>query len=162
MTSLDPVCGTAVEADPSKPSLSHRGITYHFCSSQCLERFQATPALYTGSKRHEDMSPMPKRRRLRLGPCDTDTVSQAAHGIRQMKGVSNVEVGADNIVVAYDLRLLTLAQIENTLAGLGVALRGGLHGWRRALWRFAESNESENAAQAGTGACCSRPPARLR
>lgn len=79
-----------------------------------------------------------------------------------MKGIEFIAVEADNLTVAYDLRIITLAQIEKVLAEMKIELRNGLHGWRRALWRFGESNESENAAQAGTGACCSRPPARLR
>lgn len=57
---------------------------------------------------------------------------------------------------------LSLALVEREAAAAGLALRGGLHGWRRALWRFAERNEMDNLARAGNGACCNRPPPRLR
>jgi hypothetical protein len=104
---------------------------------------------------------MPKQRRLRLAVWDV-TLIQAEQRVGCMMGVKSVTARNGTLTVAYDLRVVLLAQIERTLAESGIALRGGLHGWRRALWRFTENNESENAAQAGTGACCSRPPARLR
>lgn len=159
---LDPVCGTDVTPGANGHSLVYRGITYQFCSPHCLERFQATPGLYTGARRSQEVQPMPKRRRLRFAACATESLRQAEQSLRTMKGIEFIAVEADNLTVAYDLRIVTLAQIEKALANEGIELRGGLHGWRRALWRFAESNESENAARAGAGACCSRPPARLR
>lgn len=159
---LDPVCGTELVPGAQDVSLIHRGIVYRFCSPHCLERFQATPALYTGARRSEDILPMPKRRRLRCLAGAAENLSHAEQALRALKGIEAVAIGADNLTVAYDLRIVTLSQIEKVLAASGVQLRGGLHGWRRALWRFEESNESENAAQAGGGACCSRPPPRLR
>lgn len=159
---LDPVCGTALTAEATTPSLTYRGIAYRFCSAQCRERFQATPALYTGARRSAEIQPMPKQRRLRLAAGTMETLRQAEQCIARMKGVQSVTTDSDSLRVDYDLRIVALVQIERALAEAGIVLRQGLHGWRRALWRFAESNESENAAQAGTGACCSRPPARLR
>lgn len=162
IATIDPVCGMEVAAEATAVTLTHRGITYRFCCTQCMERFQATPALYTGSQRSTDIQPMPKQRHLRITAQDADTLSKVEQRIRSMMGVQTAAATSSAFTVAYDLRIVTLAQIERALSECGVVLRGGLHGWRRALWRFAESNESENAAQAGTGACCSRPPPRLR
>ncbi|HEX5393524.1 MAG TPA: hypothetical protein VFW68_09595 [Rhodocyclaceae bacterium] len=159
---LDPVCGMKVVPGAASPVLIHRGLIYRFCSVQCLERFQATPALYTGARRTEEIQPMPKRRRLRIADCNGNALRQVEQHIRSMKGIKSIVIERDKLTIAYDLRIVTLSQIEGVLAASGLTLRAGLHGWRRALWRFAESNESENAAHTGTGACCSRPPPRMR
>jgi Cu+-exporting ATPase len=46
MTAIkDPVCGMQV-AEDSPNHLEHAGQDYHFCSQQCLEKFQADPATY--------------------------------------------------------------------------------------------------------------------
>jgi YHS domain-containing protein len=42
---VDPVCGMQTSADPDK-SLSHLGVTYHFCSQHCITKFKAQPELY--------------------------------------------------------------------------------------------------------------------
>jgi P-type Cu+ transporter len=39
----DPVCGMEIEISNSTPSLLHAGKTYHFCSSACKGKFQASP-----------------------------------------------------------------------------------------------------------------------
>src|SRR5277367_3963019 len=39
----DPVCGMQIEISSSTPSLSHAGMTYHFCSSACKSKFEANP-----------------------------------------------------------------------------------------------------------------------
>ena len=46
-TARDPVCGMKGSVAEAKTSV-HRGIVYHFCSQQCREKFEASPALYTG------------------------------------------------------------------------------------------------------------------
>lgn len=47
-TSRNPVCGMAIEVARSSLFVTYRGMVYHFCSAQCLERFNDIPALYTG------------------------------------------------------------------------------------------------------------------
>ncbi|MCG6947503.1 MAG: heavy metal translocating P-type ATPase [Acidobacteria bacterium] len=44
----DPVCGMEVDPEARKPSVKHRGTTYHFCSESCKERFTQHPARYLG------------------------------------------------------------------------------------------------------------------
>ncbi len=41
----DPVCGMTVSA-AGAPEATHRGVTYHFCSDQCLQKFRAQPDAY--------------------------------------------------------------------------------------------------------------------
>ena len=42
----DPVCGMAVDPASSKHRAEHGGVTYHFCSAGCREKFVADPAKY--------------------------------------------------------------------------------------------------------------------
>lgn len=46
-TDVDPVCGKTVRTDAAKSAV-HAGTVYHFCSSDCRERFEASPERYVG------------------------------------------------------------------------------------------------------------------
>ncbi|MES2935418.1 MAG: heavy metal translocating P-type ATPase [Pseudomonadota bacterium] len=43
----DPVCGMKVGAEPKK-QIDHEGRAYHFCSTNCMDKFRAAPQQYTG------------------------------------------------------------------------------------------------------------------
>ena len=43
---VDPVCGMQVDPDQTAHHADHEGVTHHFCSARCLERFVADPAKY--------------------------------------------------------------------------------------------------------------------
>ena len=45
-TAIDPVCGMQVNPDRTAHHAEHEGVTHHFCSARCLERFVADPAKY--------------------------------------------------------------------------------------------------------------------
>ncbi|MFZ5875434.1 MAG: YHS domain-containing protein [Nitrospirota bacterium] len=42
------MCGMTVETPKAKTSV-YRGQTYHFCSNDCREKFEAAPASYAAS-----------------------------------------------------------------------------------------------------------------
>ena len=42
-TAIDPVCGMQVDPRRAAGSFVHQGTTYHFCSTHCLAKFQASP-----------------------------------------------------------------------------------------------------------------------
>jgi Cu+-exporting ATPase len=42
----DPVCGMGVDPSSDKPSHTHGGHTYHFCSEGCRKKFVAAPESY--------------------------------------------------------------------------------------------------------------------
>jgi hypothetical protein len=107
-------------------------------------------------------SAIPIHRKLRLAVCDGAEIGRALRSIREMTGVSTVGAERDCLVVEYDLTQATLSQIEAVAMGAGLKFKRGLHGLRRSLWKFTERNERENAAHAGTGACCNHPPAGSR
>ena len=44
---IDPVCGMTVDTAGAKPAV-HAGHVYHFCSQDCREKFEASPARYLG------------------------------------------------------------------------------------------------------------------
>lgn len=161
-TVRDPVCGKQVVLAQSSRSLIYHGVTYHFCSAHCQERFADIPALYTGPQRLADIRPIPKRRKLRLADGYQTNLPRACQQLQEMIGVSSVVCEKDCLIVEYDLRLTILSQIEAVAATEGVYFKGGLHGLRRRLWKSTEANELENAAHPATGACCNRPPVRLR
>ncbi len=45
-TAIDPVCGMTVDPDAGKPSHTHQGVTFHFCSEGCRTKFVADPDRY--------------------------------------------------------------------------------------------------------------------
>lgn len=48
-TDVDPVCGKTVDTGSAKSAV-HQGAVYYFCSSDCRERFEASPERYLGSR----------------------------------------------------------------------------------------------------------------
>lgn len=161
-TSRDPVCGMDVRIDSSNYSSKWRGLEFHFCSAQCQERFIATPELYTALGGVRNRMPIVKRRRLYFVAPPQEVLRAACGRLLGMMGVATAIPGPDDLTVEYDLRQATLTQVEAVVAGAGLILRGGLHRWRRSVWKFVEGNEIANEAHPSSGACCNRPPARLR
>ncbi len=157
-SSRDPVCGMQVDIAGAEHSATYRDVVFHFCSSQCRERFDDNPALYA-LQRIADIRPMPKRHALRLAAGTAADVARACQRVGEMMGISAVRAEQERLIVDYDLRQVALSQIEAVAAAEGLRFKDGLHGFRRGLWKFTEANELANAAHPGTGACCSRPPA---
>jgi P-type Cu2+ transporter len=48
-TVTDPVCGMRIDSDAAPTSAEHEGVTYHFCSNACHDRFVADPTRYVGA-----------------------------------------------------------------------------------------------------------------
>lgn len=107
-----------------------------------------------------DAMPILKRHGLRPAASATFNVDEARIGIARLQGVISSSWNGVDLVVEYDLRRITLGQIENVTAGAGLALKGGWHRLQRDWWKFGETNELSNATRSGDGACCNRPPAR--
>jgi Cu+-exporting ATPase len=45
-TAIDPVCRMTVRLGAGKPTHEHEGVTYHFCSEGCRQKFAADPERY--------------------------------------------------------------------------------------------------------------------
>lgn len=54
---IDPVCGMTVAVDAGKPSLEHKGQTFHFCSQGCRDKFQADPWFYLSGNKAKKKQP---------------------------------------------------------------------------------------------------------
>ncbi len=50
-TAIDPVCGMRVDAADAPAAREHRGVTYHFCSVWCAERFDDDADAYIAAAR---------------------------------------------------------------------------------------------------------------
>ncbi len=161
-TSRDPVCGMVVNVAASPYSTTWQGIEFHFCSEQCQDRFIAAPALYAAPRGVRNIVPIVKRRKLHFVAPKQETLRAACGMLLDMMGVATAIPGSHDLTVEYDLRQATFAQVEAVVAGAGLILRGGLHRWRRSLWKFIEGNEIENEAHPTSGACCNRPPVGSR
>jgi Cu+-exporting ATPase len=48
----DPVCGMDVAADPQK-EIVDAGLSYHFCSAKCMDKFRASPQSYISPAKQE-------------------------------------------------------------------------------------------------------------
>lgn len=48
---VDPVCGMTVHSPADRPSCVYEGKRYYFCSTHCLETFQAQPEVYASGPR---------------------------------------------------------------------------------------------------------------
>lgn len=46
-THKDPVCGMQVEEAAAAGQTEHEGTTYYFCSTACMDKFEASPEDYT-------------------------------------------------------------------------------------------------------------------
>lgn len=159
-TTRDPVSGREVRTADTGVSVEWSGVRYRFCSERCRARFVVTPLFPTKGIRIVDIEPILKIRRLRFVAPTAEMLHTACDVLLGMMGVRSATAVDKAIAEQYDLRQATLEQLEKTCTESGLVLRGGLHGWRRALWRFKEGNEIENAARPAGGACCNHPPAR--
>jgi Cu+-exporting ATPase len=57
-TAIDPVCGMTVRLDAGKPAYEYQGVTYHFCSQGCRDKFAADPARYLAKQTEAPAAPM--------------------------------------------------------------------------------------------------------
>lgn len=145
---IDPVCG--MEVEPHQHSLTHEGIRYAFCSSQCRERFELNPHLYIGfpgqrAPKQEGKEVIKKRRFRTEAALEPAEAEQLRKELSSMMGVLEVQVENDMVVVTYDLLQATAAQLETRLGEIGLKLGGT---WserlRAAFVHYLEEGEVES------------------
>ncbi|KXB32521.1 hypothetical protein AT959_02215 [Dechloromonas denitrificans] len=159
--SIDPVCLTKLDTSMAIHQLTYRNVTYHFCSAHCQERFSEAAVFFSAPQRIDELHPIPKHHRLRVASVPEAIREVAGICLSEVRGVSNVLIGDGYADIDYDLRLVSLNQLEAAMKDAGLPLKGWLHGLRRSLWSFVEHNELENLASQPSP-CCSRPPIRVR
>lgn len=138
----------------------HLGVTYSFCSHQCLENFRARPGLYAGDHAPKKSDqPVIKQRRFRLTTSLTPELTSRLTGtIEHMTGIHSIRIEGSCVEISYDLMQVTAEQIEHRLAQAGARPGNGWVNRLRSGWiHYIEENELDNLAEA-PGACCNRPP----
>lgn len=154
-----PVCDMEVRDDSY--ALEYLKVLYHFCSEQCLDTFNARPALYSGTLA-KNIGKVIKHRKLRLMKAlDAGASKTLNDTLNRLMGIEEVYINNNQLVISYDLLQLTLRQIEASLSKNGVQLNNGW--WqriRRGWLHNTEENELDNLAMP-QGACCNRPPPRV-
>lgn len=85
---------------------------------------------------------------------------QIQSALAQLPGIDEVDIFGPTITVCYDLRYVTLVQIEQALTEGGIALpRGWLARAARALCRYLEKCDLDDMrAERKSGGRCNRPP----
>jgi hypothetical protein len=106
------------------------------------------------------MTSILKRHGLRPATASSFDAAEATARVAGLRGVLSANWNGTELVIEYDLRLISLNRIEEVAVGAGVAFQSGWHRLRRDWWKFTEANELSNATRSGDGACCNRPPAR--
>lgn len=159
--SIDPVCLTKLDTLMASHQLTYRNVTYHFCSAHCQERFSEAPVFFSAPRRIDEQHPIPKHHRLRFASVPEAIREVAGIRLSEVRGVNSVLIGDGYADIDYDLRLVSLNQLETAMKDAGLPLKGWLHGLRRSLWSFVEHNELEKLASQPSP-CCSRPPIRVR
>ena len=54
---VDPVCGMTVDMTTGKPTHTHNGLEFHFCSQKCHDKFVLDPEHYVSGAHKEPDSP---------------------------------------------------------------------------------------------------------
>jgi YHS domain-containing protein/copper chaperone CopZ len=153
-----PVCG--MDATESSLTAEHIGITYHFCSEQCLENFTARPRLYIGKGAQKaEGKAIIKRRVFTLDRPVPDADAGALEAaLLRMMGVKEVEISGAKVAVSYDLLEATAAQVGREIEQAGADLgKGWAARFKRGWLQYTEETELENLT-AEDAPCCNRPP----
>jgi len=133
---------------------------YFFCTTQCRETFIEHPTLYSTYKKHSDCRI--KTRALRLATqLPANSADEIVALVKKMMGIKSVSIDSDTLSVSYDLRELTMTQIEVYLGRCGYQLhQGWLHRIRRGWVQEREETELANLAAAPIARCNRSPKGR--
>ena len=157
MLTRDVVCEMQVEEGTFQ--VEYLGVSYSFCSRQCLERFQQNPRLYVGMPGHKSAKQagveVIKQRRLRLAQplsgSQSETLRDALMG---MMGVQSVSIEGKEVTIVYDLLQASVDQLEQKLVETGIALgKGWVERLRRAFVHYEEDCEIDNL-EVNPHKCC--------
>lgn len=144
----DPVCG--MEVDARQQDTIYQGIHYAFCSTQCRERFVATPHLYIGhpgqaAPKQEGRVVLKRRSLLLDAPLSAEQADRLVAILMEMMGVESVSVSDDRLEIVYDLLQATEQQVEARLSEAGLALgEGWAERLRRAFVHYLEQCEVDS------------------
>jgi len=144
----DPVCHMEIES--GNIDYVYMGISYSFCTQQCLDRFMSNPHLYIGqpgkqAPKQQGISVI-RKRVLKLDiPVPTDTRLEIKETLEGMMGIKSIRVDYNTIIITYDLLEATMQQIgaaiEQSGEGLSKAWSDRI---KRAFIHYIEDTELDN------------------
>ncbi|MEM5473644.1 heavy metal translocating P-type ATPase [Hoeflea sp. AS60] len=125
----DPVCGMTVALDKGKPTLSHKGDNFYFCSTGCHDKFERDPYFYLSGNKARKKKPAPKNAKYTC-PMDPEIVQEGpgtcpicGMALEPMDGVSD---GPNHELVDFTRRLWVSAGAAIPLLVLTMAPMLGL------------------------------------
>lgn len=130
----DPVCGMTVKLDAGKPSLEHKGDTYHFCSQGCRDKFEADPYFYLSGNKAKKKPPADKNT-LFTCPMDPEIIQEGpgtcpicGMALEPMDGVAE---GPNHELIDFTRRLWVsaLAAIPLLIVTMGPMLGLPIRNW---------------------------------
>jgi len=132
---------------------SYQGVDHFFCSSQCLERFQAHPHLFVGDPEH-GFSPKQKGqvelKNRCIGfaePVDDHLKKRLEQSLLSLMGVEALVFDKQCLYVTYDLLQVSLEKIETIIEQTATRIKGGvIERVKRGFIHFSEECELDNLA----------------
>jgi Cu+-exporting ATPase len=129
-TATDPVCGMTVTLGRGKPQLEHAGLTYHFCSQRCHDRFAADPVFYL-SGRHRDRPKAAPKAATFTCPMHPEVVKDGPGACpicgMALEPASGVAEGPNEELADFTRRLVVSAAAAVPLVVVAMAPMLGLH-----------------------------------
>lgn len=124
----DPVCGMEITEEEEAGRFEYKGITYHFCSLSCLEKFKTDPEKFLKPK--ELFIPtMPDKK---IGKTETITlpvggmscascVLTVEKAVNSLPGVAQTAVNfaAEKAIIEYDKKTTSLEDIKKIIKSVG-------------------------------------------
>lgn len=116
-----------MDATASEITTEHMGISYRFCSLQCMENFADHPNLYLAVKspKRQGKSVIKKRSFTLETPIPKSGWDALETDICNMMGIRDLQVSGTKVSVTYDLLEATAMQVEQCLEQAGAKLGAG-------------------------------------
>ncbi|BCE00790.1 hypothetical protein [Marinicellulosiphila megalodicopiae] len=153
-----PVCAMSVD----KESVLHTYLVvdYYFCSRQCLLRFKSHPGLYCGnpksgkSVKQRGVEEIKKRKiTLSISMLD-DQIQTLNDSIKKLMGIKEVTIYDKEILVTYDLIVISLEEIEHAIEA-NLSINTSTTNTLKRKWiHYTESCELDNLANPVSKGCC--------
>lgn len=125
----DPVCGMEVRESDEAGRSEYQGITYHFCSKYCLEKFQADPEKYLKSQNlfialPDEMQKIKKTESITIpvkGMTCAGCVITVENALKKLPGIDKVGVNlaSESATIEYDKSIINLKKIKETITAVG-------------------------------------------
>ncbi|MCX7784695.1 MAG: heavy metal translocating P-type ATPase [candidate division WOR-3 bacterium] len=150
MTYKDPVCGMEVSESDEAGRFDYQGITYHFCSISCLEKFKAEPEKYLAFPKFfipvpEEMKKRDKNETITIpikGMTCAGCVLTIENALKKLPGVNKVAVNlaGENATIEFDKNRTSINKIKETIRTVGydVIEEKEIEGDSQKLWQKAK------------------------